>query len=160
VLSFGNISHYAKGARKDLTGLGRWRWMGFQGRNRITLRFVSVYGPCDSSNGETSVRKQPIQYLNNHNDNRDPKTACLEDLEKELKPWLAAGDQVIVGGDFNLEVTSGRLPAMLECNHMYNMVFQLHDPADFPSTSDKPTVNKKTVDGIFGTANLIPIRAG
>ena len=49
---------------------------------------------------------------------------------------------------------------MFECNHMHNMVFQLHEPADFPSTSDKPTVNKRTVDGIFGTANLIPIRAG
>ena len=160
VLSMGNISHYAKGAGRDLTGLGRWCWTRFQGRNGITLRYVSVYGPCDSKNGETSVRRQHIKYLNEHNDNRHPKTAFLEDLEKELKTWLAAGDQVVVGGDFNLEVTSGPLPAMFARNHMHNMVFCLHDPADFPSTSDKATVNKRTVDGIFGTANLIPIRAG
>ena len=44
--------------------------------------------------------------LMNHNDNHNSKTAFLEDLEQELKTWLAAGDQVIVGGDFNLEVTS------------------------------------------------------
>ena len=112
VLSMGNISHCAKGAGRDLTGLGRWCWTRFQGRNGITLRYVSVYGPCDSTNGETSVRRQHIKYLNENNDNRHPKTAFLEDLENELKTWLAAGDQVVVGGDFNLEVTSGPLPAM------------------------------------------------
>jgi hypothetical protein len=59
-----------------------------------------------------------------------------------------------------MEVTSGRLYVMFERNHMHNMVVQLHDPADFPSTSDKPTVNKRTVNDIFGTANLVPVRAG
>jgi hypothetical protein len=88
VLSIGNIGHYAKGTGRDLTGLGWGCWMCFQGQNGITLCFVMVYGPCNSNDGETNVRKQHIQYLNNHNDNRDPKTAFLEDLKKPSKPGL------------------------------------------------------------------------
>jgi hypothetical protein len=38
MLSIGFIGHYAKGARKDLTGLSWWCWTQFQGHNVITLR--------------------------------------------------------------------------------------------------------------------------
>jgi hypothetical protein len=83
----------------------------------------------------------------------------LQDLQKELKTWLDAGDQVIVGGDFNMEIASGRLLTMFDRHNMHNIVFFLHDPDNFPSTSDKAIVNKKTVDSIFGAANLVPVHA-
>ncbi len=43
---------------------------------------------------------------------------------------------------------------------MHNMIFSLHDPTTFPSSSNHTTARQRTVDGIWGTANLTPIKAG
>ena len=137
VLFLGDVCRYAKGVGEDPTGLGRWCWARFQGQDGVTLRCVSVYGPCDSKNGDKSVWQQHIQFLNDNDDPRSPDVAFLEDLEADLKTWLAKGDQVVVGGDFNQELTRGPLPAMFKRNNMHNMVFELHSPEDFPSTSKK-----------------------
>jgi exonuclease III len=114
VLSLGDVCRYAKGAGEDPTGLGRWCWARFQGQDGITLRCVSVYGPCKSNNGDKSVQQQHIQFLDNNDNTRSPETTFLEDLEADLKIWLAAGDQVLVGGDFNKELTRGTFPAMFQ----------------------------------------------
>ena len=159
-LSLGAVCRYAKVVGEDPTGLGHWCWARFQGQDGIILRCVSVYGPCKSNNGDRSVWQQHIQFLNNNDDTRSPETAFLEDLEADLKAWLATGDQVIVGGDFNKELTCGPFPAIFQRNNVHNMVFELHSPEDFPSTSNKAKTKKRTMDDIFGTLNLVPVSAG
>ena len=44
---------------KDTTGLGRWVWMRFQGRNNHVTRIISIYRPCKSP-GELSVCQQHV----------------------------------------------------------------------------------------------------
>ena len=96
VLSYGKVCQYAKGTGQDKTGLGRWCWARFQGRNGISLRTVSVYCPCEPetsgdgtmADGAGRVYNQHLKYLNDNDDDRDPRTAFLEDLDKAMAKWL------------------------------------------------------------------------
>ena len=166
VLSMDQMSRYAAGVGRDPTGLGRWCWARFRGKNGIFLRVASIYCPCapptsahgTPSLGELSVYKQHQKFLNECNDDRDPRTAFLEDFETELASWIDEGDQVIVAGDFNFHVLEDPITSLFERYDMHNMVFALHDPQGFPASSGKG--DNRTVDAIFGTPNLVPLKAG
>ena len=112
------------------------------------------------SDGAGRVYNQHLKYLNDNDDDRDPHTAFLEDLDKAVAKWLESGDQLVVGGDFNHEITEAPITTLFEKHGMSNMIFSLHDQTLFPSTSSKAYRNKRTVDGIFATPGLVPIRWG
>jgi len=97
VMSFGKLSHYASGGGSDKAKLGRWTWARFVGRNGTMLRCVSIYRP-NASQGAMTVASQHRRYFQTVNDNRDPRSAFVEDFEQELCEGLEAGDHVIVGG--------------------------------------------------------------
>ena len=87
------------GTGKDPSGLGRWCWARFRGRSGITLRIASVYCPCEPNrradgtilDGELTVYKQHQRFLNESNDDRDPRTAFLQDFETALTSGLEEG---------------------------------------------------------------------
>ena len=87
------------GVGEDPSGLGRWTWAQYRGKQGIVLRVVSVYMPSKNTNGIISVPAQHKRYLQERNDDRDPRQAFCEDLTTEMDKWLQEGDQLIIGGD-------------------------------------------------------------
>ena len=43
VLSNGKLSHFTMETGTDKSGLGRWTWVHYRGKNNVTLRVVSIY---------------------------------------------------------------------------------------------------------------------
>ena len=154
---------------KDPSALGRWVWVRYRGRNNITLRVVSIYCPCKPQrtagrclkSKDRSVYSQHLKYLNDKDDERDPRQAFLDDLEEDLLKWIDSSDQLLVGGDWNHHILENPIKDLFEKYDMHNMIFKLHEPTSFPSSSGhSKDALTRTVDGVFGTADLIAIRAG
>ena len=154
------------GTGRDPSGLGRWCWARFRGRSGMVLRIVSAYCPCEPNrradgtilDGDLTVYKQHQKYLNETDDDRDPRTAFLQDFESDLASWLDTGDQILVQGDFNHHILDDPILSLFERHNMYNLIFALHDHNLFPPSSGRGS--NRTVDGIFGTSHLVPIKAG
>jgi len=84
----GSCSHQAISSGKDESGLGRWVWTLFAGRNQTQLRIISGYRPNpDSSDKTGSVYSQHERYLRSKNDNRNPRRAFVSDLKDALEKW-------------------------------------------------------------------------
>ena len=101
VISHGKLSHYTMAAGADTSGLGRWTWVRYWGKNNVSLRVVSIYQPSENTNGIVSVPAQHKAYLQSKDDDRPPRTAFKEDLSAELLQRHSTGDHIIVGGDVN-----------------------------------------------------------
>ena len=155
----GKLHHYAMGAGTDPTGLGRWTWSRHRGKAGMKLRIVSIYQPCKNTAGALSVWSQHKQYLQNHNDDRNPRTAFLQDLKLALTSWIAEGDHILVGGDVNENVMHHSITSLFEDFHMTNLIFDHHDPSTAPSTYFRSSEGK-VMDGIWGTPGLHVAQCG
>lgn len=159
MLTHGNLSHFSMGSGKDPSNLGRWCWGRYRGKDGVVLRVVSVYRPCHNPKGKTSVGTQQKRHMQEVNDDRDPRTAFLEDFSAELTKWREMGDQIIVGGDLNAEVTSATIENLFAQHDMINLVFDRHNRAESPSTYSRNESNK-VIDGIWATPNINVARCG
>jgi hypothetical protein len=72
---------------KDNTGLGRWAWTKYQGKDGHAVRVVAAYR-CNKPTAFGSVYNQQKAYFEANDDDRDPRNAFWEDLVKELTPWV------------------------------------------------------------------------
>ena len=71
------------GSGKDFTGLGRYAWTKFKGRNGMHLRVIIVYRPCKTAGSETAYA-QHVRFLMKVKDERDQQEVLLDDLETEI----------------------------------------------------------------------------
>ena len=116
--------------------------------------------PWTTRQGPNSVWNQHRKYFNEVNDPRNPRAAFLEDFDAALTSWIATGDQVLVSGDFNDDISSRKIQNLFAKHGMHHMVFCRHNQADAPATCNKNTTTHKNVDGVWGTANLVPLKCG
>jgi exonuclease III len=126
ILSKNKIRHYTMGSGIDPSGLGRWTWSRYRGKGGMTLRIASVYCPCVNTTGPLSVYKQHITHLQNTNDDRNPRKAFLEDLKQEMETWQAEGDQMLICGDLNHEVTEPAITNLFSHFSMHNLIYDRH----------------------------------
>jgi hypothetical protein len=147
------ICHRVKKRGEDPTGLGRWTWTTTKGKGAIIVRTGTVYCPHDTG-GPESVYAQHRFYLNTKDDDRSPRVAFWEDLCKEVKVWEAAGNQIIIGGDFNQDT------ATIHHFQQFNMrdaLRQRHDGSTEDKRPTPATYNRgtTTLDAIFVTPSLV-----
>ena len=159
IVARGDTTFWAAGSGKDPTHLGRWCWTRYQGANNSFLRIVSAYRPCANTTGQLSVYAQHKRYLLSQDDDRDPREAFLEDLQKEIRQWIATGDQIILCGDFNEDVLGANLTTYFEELGMHHLIFQRHDSSRAPPTYYNNT-SGTAVDGVWSTIGLEPLRGG
>ena len=159
IATFGKLAHYTMGAGSDKAKLGRWTWARYRGKGGVVLRVVSVYNPCSNKTGELSVYAQHKQYFQTINRDIDPREAFIQDLDSELTEWLAAGDQIIIGGDLNNSVLSTSVQNFFRKHHMHNLIFARHDPSHAPATYRRSTADK-VIDGLWATPNIHAERCG
>lgn len=159
IIAHDKVSHFSLGSGSDKANLGRWTWSRFRGKGGMVLRVVSIYRPCGNSGGERTAWAQHQAHLNDQNDDRDPRTAFLEDLKLEIQEWLSEGDQIIVGGDINDEVRSEPINQFFEDLGLHNLIFQRHEASGAPTTYFR-NENNKVMDSMWGTANITAIKCG
>jgi hypothetical protein len=72
-ITTGACSHQATASGADKSGMGRWVWTLFAGKNNIKLRVLSGYQPNPDSNDRPgTVFSQQERHLLSQNDVRDP----------------------------------------------------------------------------------------
>jgi len=79
------------GTGGDPTGLGRWTWSRIRGKGGMVFRYASVYCPCENRSGKIAVWTQQKTYLQNNNDDREPRKAFMQDLKEHIKKWIEGG---------------------------------------------------------------------
>ncbi len=98
----------------DSTGLGRWSWL-YVGGGEKTTRILIAYQPGQPNIitcGET-VWDQHVRYFEARGEVRNPRMMFQLDLLSLLCVWKAAGDEILLLGDFNEDVYTGRLSLAL-----------------------------------------------
>ena len=125
-MTHGKLRHFAMGAGLDKAQLGWWTWSQYREKGEVVFRFISIYQPCVNKQGEMSVYAQHKKYLQDHDDDRDPRRAFIEDFTQELGEWIEMGDNIVVGGDVNESVFHHTIASVFQQFHMRNVVFDMH----------------------------------
>jgi hypothetical protein len=101
----------------DPSGMGRWSSVKLQGKEQVSVRFISAYRCVKNVHGPLSVWNQQRFLLDSNNRPDDPLEAFDHDLISNIKKWLAGGEQVMLGIDANEDVRYGTLAQRLrsEC---------------------------------------------
>jgi hypothetical protein len=94
---------------------GRWCWMKVGSGDKAT-RIVMAYQPSGSrspTSAGTTVREQHEQYFEAQGDLRPARTIFFEQLIAQLVIWKQTDSDIILLGDFNENVYSGRIDKRL-----------------------------------------------
>ena len=143
----------------DDRGLGRWSWVVLQGQHGRRLRIISAYRPVtDSSNRPTSVFAQQEAVLLTHHDERNPRAAVLEDLQRHIIRWQQEGDWIVLGMDANENITRGPAGFARRCN-LISVMESTHPDLPMVSTCSKNR-QEIAVDGIWCSPGLDIIQCG
>jgi hypothetical protein len=147
-IAVGALSHRALESGADTTGMGRWVWTLFTGKNDVKIRVISGYRPNPDTTDRTgSVYSQQERRLRSLNDDRDPRRAFVKDLEEQLDSWITQGNLILLGLDANDNIRTGSVNAMIRSRGLTDV-----HAAQHPHLPTEATCNKNTqgipVDGI------------
>ena len=140
----------------DPRGLGRWTWTKLRGFNGIIIRIISIYIPHNSS-GQETVAGQHRRYYDDHKICGNIIDLLWKELDQELSKWYDDGEQLIVSGDFNQEVTEDDIKTYFEKYNMYEVPTTKHE--NTPETHIRNNQGK-TIDGIWVSAGINPSASG
>jgi hypothetical protein len=162
----------AKG--QDATGLGRWAWTQYQGKDGHSLRVVAAYRCNRGNENAGSVYNQQKSYFEAHDDDRDPRDAFWEDLSIEIQPWVegmplrgmedvrnsqayqAGREHVIVALDMNEDVRAHSAVKTLRQLGLTEIITHRHG-LEAPGTCSRGST---PIDGIFVSAGLLDSDCG
>ena len=136
------------GSGKDTTGLGRWTWTQFHGRNGIVMRVICAYRPCTPSGVDKifSVYAQHQRFFDEQLDDVCPRKAFIRDLFEELDTWIKQGDQAIVALDANKELRRSEVATAFHERNMREVLLQ-RDGRNTPPTTDNGSA---VINGEYG----------
>ena len=143
---------------KDPSGLGRWVWIRLTGKEGHNVRILTLYRPCESG-GATGVFQQHARGMSIHGDNRNPRSAILEDVLQLVATWKALGDHVIIGMDANEDVRKGEVHTLFHQAGLTEVILDLHHDLSPPATYNRNT-NRQPIDGIWATSGISITRGG
>jgi hypothetical protein len=146
----------------DSSGLGRWVWQLFKGKDNLTTRIYTAYRPCTPQGKEqlSTVYAQHKRHFRSTRKpgekDRCPRNAFLEDLEQELQARKMAGEWVIVMMDANGDVTSGPLKKFAIALGLQNSILSQYPNLPPPATHQRGSF---TIDVIFNSPEIRIIKA-
>jgi hypothetical protein len=159
-IATGACSHRALSSGADPSGMGRWVWTLFSGKNNIKLRIISGYRPNPDTQDHTgSVYSQQERRLRELKDDRNPRRAFIQDLEKHVEIWIQAGNLIILGLDANDNVRTGDVNRMLRTKGLLDIHHARHPHLPPEATCNK-NMNAIPVDGIWASPSLHCTAAG
>ncbi len=160
MMTIGRLSSSVVESGCDHTGLGRWSWQ-LLGRAETRTRVIVAYQPCKpspTSKGYT-VWSQHQRYFQPLGDFRSPRTIFYEQLIAQLLIWKAAGEEIILCGDFNENVYTGRIASRLQEND----ILMGEQCLAATATRLPPTFaggGKRAIDCVYATAGIEVRSAG
>ena len=121
----------------DSTGLGRWVWQLFKGRNGVATRIYSCYLPIRTSQASLqSTYRQQQRFFSKANETTppDPCAIFLRDLKQELEGRKMAGERLVVMLDANMDVRSGKIWELMNKLNLRDAILLKHSPFNAPAT--------------------------
>ena len=150
-LATNDIAHRFKRSGFDESGLGRWSWVQITGKQRCTTRFITVYCPTRSGTGLNTVYEQQLAHLK-----VNPTKAFWNDLAHAIVAWQTAGEQLVIMGDWNEDVTGENLKSWMKTFGLTEAITSMH------GDSAPPTYHRGShaIDGIYISSSIKVNRAG
>ena len=162
-MTFGDAAARVSETGVDPSGLGRWAWISFKGRNNFRTRIISAYRPCRSSQQALgSVYSQHKRRFRALQRPGCPRQLFIDDLKAELTRWRANGERLIVCVDGNENVRKGPLYDMFTDPSLGMREVMSTRHANLPVT---PTfcaggrMGSVPIDGVWVTPDLTEERA-
>lgn len=145
---------------RDATGLGRWAWQRFRGKDDTTVRIISAYRPCTNPN-PSSVWSQHNRHLNKTDGpHRDPIDAFFQDLSQAIQRWTDDdNDQIVLCLDANEDVRKGRILHLSQSCGLTEAILH-HNRGTNPPATQNRNQTRTPIDGIFISPGLSVIAAG
>ena len=141
--------------------LGRWVWHTYRGKRNFLTTFICIYFPIKNMDAEGSVYMQQAVALDKlfPGQQREPHRQFINDLRDLIQSKVEDGHNILIAGDFNQDVQDNNLPliSMLRQFGLRELIEKKHAGCRLPPTFDD---GSEPIDGIFGSENFIPIRAG
>jgi hypothetical protein len=141
---------------QDGTGLGRWTWQVFRGKDGKKLRVVTAYRPVYSESTDGTTWSQQKAYFDKNNIAGDPREVFTKDLQRAVQGWVDAGEQVVLGIDANEDVRSGQFVSKMREAGLKEIVTGKHGRNGPPTFH----LGRVPIDGLFVTAGLGNCRCG
>ena len=157
LISTGLITSRIHKKGTDPRQLGRWSRTTYQGQGNLLLTIYSIYRPTENHTGPLSVFQQHRTHLIKTHRHSNPLTIFDADLLQELRNRIAEGEQLVVGGDINSDITDGTLPQKLQELGLIEAVLSLITPHKNQTSAHISASNEsnKVIDGIWVTPSLI-----
>jgi len=162
VMAFDEAAHRVHSTGSDSTGLGRWSWILFQGRNNHYTRIISAYVPCKSANDQgRTVYNQHRRFFQSQGVTECPRKIMHSQLTQQINVWQNKGERIVLLIDANENLSRmGALQTKLrfECQlvdpirEMYSKKHQILPPTSL--TGSVP------IDSIFVSSNMKDIIRG
>ena len=138
-MAIGEMATRLHGQGTDPSGLGRWVWQVFRGKDGITTRIYTAYRPCLSQVRQLqTVYAQQKRYFRKRKQPGDkdpcPRAVFLADLQVELQARRLAGERLIVMMDANGDVTSGPIHQMAIDLGLRDSILSHNPHPPFPAT--------------------------
>ena len=155
--SNGKSCHRIISCDHDPTGLGRWCSTRYRGRHDITLRVICAYRPCSPHTaGPSTIHSQHQRYYDEHDDDRTPRKAMMEDLLTQIRQWRTNGDQIIIMIDCNEDIRSPTIKNSFQSVGLKEIITNNRDE-NAPATFHRGSA---PIDGIFATPTINMLQGG
>ena len=157
VIAKGDMALRSGKSSYDDLKMGRWSSQIFQGKVGIKTRVISVYVPIlVSSHGHKKVAVQQQRALLTMGCKDNVITRFWADFWNQIDKWISDGEQLIIGGDWNKDVTNDNfLKPFLERNLL--PVMSTTHGKELPETHNN---GSKPIDEIFISSTLKVVAAG
>ena len=118
------------------------------------LRVVIAYCPYKPSNVDINFTytQQELVFVS-HNDDRCPRRVFFVDLAAEYRTWNKSGDQLVIMGSFNEDVTSPVITCMFSSLVVYDVIIVRHPYSPLQLTWNRGSV---PIDRIFISRSIHP----
>jgi Reverse transcriptase (RNA-dependent DNA polymerase) len=140
----------------DPTGLGRWAWTRFQGKEGYGLRVLFAYRCNAKTEHPGSVYNQQKAYFDSIGDSRNPRAAFWDDLIAEITPWTEGTDSIVLGMDMNDDVRDAENVKHLKALNLTEVITHKHGH-DGPNTHE---FGSTPIDGLFVSPGLLEAQCG
>ena len=158
MMTLGRLSTFVIDSGTDFTGLGRWTWI-LVGSGDKRTRIVVAYQPSKptkTSKGQT-VFEQHQRYFQPRGDFRSPRTILFEQLTDQLLAWRNSNEEIILCGDFNEHVYTGRFAQRLaEDDLLMTEQCQQVTGEQLPATF---VTGSRPIDAVFATPGASAVNA-
>ena len=144
----------------DETGLGRWAWVQYRGKNKTFARVITVYQPhkpADEKLHPKSVYRQQQRYWMDHKSDMCPLSHLQDDLCALLQKWIINQERIVVLIDANENTLDSPLRLRLESIGLVSAFRVKFGNRTRPATYHR---GKDMIDDIFVTKNFRIERTG